>query len=474
MDIYERVSRYISEYGLINEGESVLAAVSGGADSMCMLSLLMRYTAENDCRLGVVTVDHGFRAEARAEAEYVESFCREADIPFFLKTMAPGECKPAEEAARIRRYELIESVADECGYDRIALAHNANDKAETMLFNLFRGSGISGLASIRPQRDRFIRPVMCLTRAEIEDYLSRNEINFHTDATNNEDIYSRNRIRHNILPEAVNINANAISHMNRTADLLGGIRDYILDEANKAYERILIPEGTSGGAQDEDGEDLICLSIEELNKTPDALRPEIIRIAITDRTPHLKDITSEHIETVLELVSQNNGNSIDLPYGIRVFREYDRLCIECGAQDRTFSPVNVDLGSLKPGEESIFRTDNGYAFSFTVLEITEDTDLEMLKTPNKYTKYFDYDKMNLLLTIRGAAPGDELVIDSKGHKKTLLRYMVDEKIPKRRRADIPVVTDGKAAVWVTGYRDSSAYRIDDGTKKILRISATGE
>ena len=168
-DIYPRVCNYIELHDMIEPGSALLAAVSGGADSICMLSLLIRYCEEHGIRLGVVHVDHGFRDESASEAAYVSDFCRNRGIPFHLHTIERGTIKPTEEAARVRRYELIAETASVHGYDRVALAHNRQDRAETMLFNMFRGTGINGLTGIRPVRDIYIRPVMCLDRDEIEE-----------------------------------------------------------------------------------------------------------------------------------------------------------------------------------------------------------------------------------------------------------------------------------------------------------------
>ncbi len=504
MDIYTQFENFIKEHEMIDPGGSVLAAVSGGADSMCMLSLLIRFSKEHGVRLGVVHVDHGFRPEAKEEAQYVREFCEENDIPFFLKIIEPGECEKSEEAARIRRYELIESTALDNSYDRIALAHNAGDRAETMLFNLFRGTGIRGLGSIRPKRDRFIRPVMCLERDEIEAYLNENGIRYYTDHTNNEDTYSRNRIRHHIIPVAEGINDEAVNHMNRTADALDEIAEYIETQAREEYVRILKPEktdndgykviGDTGVDQNDiktgrtctektcetgsdndndktgDGRLYKSLQIDNLKRLHSVIATEVIRMAITDMTPHLKDITTEHIRAVLALIDSENGSSVNLPYGIRAYREYEYIFIEPGSR-QSFSPINIDLTTLIPGGELLRKPLEGVGeISFKLISVTENTDLEALKSPNKYTKCFDYDKIKPILTIRTPKEGDEITIDLSGHTKTLKRYMIDAKIPRRLRETLPVIYNEADVLWVIGYRDSAAYWIDGETKVVLIVS----
>ena len=236
-EYYSRMCNYIEQHDMLSGTNSLLAAVSGGADSMCMLDLLIRYCSEHDIRLGVVHVNHGFREEAGAEAEYVAGFCEERGIPFYLKVIEPGSIRQTEEAARIRRYELISEAASDNGYEKVALAHNERDRAETMLFNMFRGTGISGLTGIRPVREMFIRPIMCLDRGDIEACLQEEGISYCTDRTNLEDDYARNRIRHHVLTAAESVNDRSVRHMNELAEDVGEIFDLVRDLASEACER---------------------------------------------------------------------------------------------------------------------------------------------------------------------------------------------------------------------------------------------
>ena len=226
MDTREKVFAYIREHHMLQAGDRVVAGVSGGADSVCLLFLLLEWQKEVPTDIAVVHVDHGIRAEAGEDARYVEQLCEERGIPFFLtraevRNRARMEKISEEEAGRRTRYEAFEKAAKEWGATKIAVAHNSNDRSETQLFHLFRGSGIRGLASILPVRDRIIRPLLCLERWEIEKFLQQRGIVYCKDATNEEDDYTRNRIRHHILPYAEeNIVKGCVAHMNQTAELL--------------------------------------------------------------------------------------------------------------------------------------------------------------------------------------------------------------------------------------------------------------
>ncbi len=479
-DTYSTLCDHISDNRLIGPGMSILAAVSGGADSMCMLALLIRYARENEHRLGVIHVDHGFRPEAAEEAAYVKEFCEARDIPFFLKKIEPGTCDKTEEAARIRRYELISETADKERYDLVALAHNANDRAETMLFNLFRGTGIKGLTSIRPVRDRYIRPILCLKRDEIERYLKDEGIRYYTDSTNLEDDYSRNRIRHHVIPEACTVNSRAIEHMNGLARDAEEICDLTASLAKKAYDE-------SVRWEDEGPDKTAMTAVTDVNTfipLHPVIQREVIRLIIFSMTPHLKDIEREHIDAVCRLFTRSSNGSVDLPYGICASREYGEVRISKSKTDKTDGSsldgtdngiltdgINVDLTALKPGESMPVEVPGAGNIVFSLIEMGINDDKSVYMRSNEYTKCFDYDKINKFLTIRQRAAGDRITIDEKGHSKDISGYMIDKKIPERLRDNILMIADGSDIIWIIGHRDSYAYRIGSETTRILKITS---
>ncbi len=462
-DIYSRVNEYIQEHAMITDGESLLAAVSGGADSMCMLDLFIRYAAEHNLRLGVVHVDHGFRAESASEAEYVESFCRERNIPFYLRRIEPGSISHAEEAARDKRYKLINEVADENGYAKVALAHNARDRAETVLFNMFRGSGISGMTGIRPVREMYIRPILCLDRDEIEDYLSEKGIAYCTDVTNLGDDYARNRIRHHVISEAEAVNAGSVRHMNDLADDAEEICLFLRELASEACEKLV--------THDEDMREyrIDAAGFRELRPF---VRAEILREIIMRMTPHLKDITRDHILSIDGLAGRETNGRVDLPYGIRAYREYDHISITSAsaspARETEAQPEIDDLRDI--GDVTSILLDNGSMMTLSLISAADAGDMSGLKSADKYTKRFDYDKIDKPVGIRSRRTGDRIVIDEDGHEKKLSRYMIESKIPERLRDSIPLLTSGSSVIWIIGYRDSCAYRIDETSRRILEVT----
>ena len=204
---------------MFREGDRVVLGVSGGADSICLLFVLMKLRKLLGIELCVVHVNHGVREDAGEDAAYVEGLCAQYDIPFMLKEIRLAELAKElgatqEEAGRIARYQAFAEACKKYGCNKVAVAHNSNDRAETMLFNLFRGTGLKGMAGILPVRDNVVRPLLCLERREIEEYLDAGGILYKQDSTNDTDDYTRNRIRHHILPFAEEeISKGSVEHM---------------------------------------------------------------------------------------------------------------------------------------------------------------------------------------------------------------------------------------------------------------------
>lgn len=230
----QRIFHTIEAYQMIRPGMRVLAAVSGGADSVCLLAALAAFREQIDFSLYVIHVEHGLRGEeSLADARYVEELCRSFSVPFFLESVdAAAEARKrhlsVEEAGRALRYEAFDRVAGQVGADRIAVAHNENDQAETVLWNLVRGSGLQGLGGIRPVRGRIIRPLLFLGRPEIEAILLAQGIAWRTDRTNLTCDYTRNRIRLQVLPELTKeLNPQAVGHIAEAAHRLQEVQEYI-------------------------------------------------------------------------------------------------------------------------------------------------------------------------------------------------------------------------------------------------------
>ncbi|MCM1049291.1 MAG: tRNA lysidine(34) synthetase TilS [Clostridiales bacterium] len=476
-DIYVRVKRYIDEYKMITAGDFVVAGVSGGADSVCLLVMLRELQKNIDFRLSAVHVNHGVREAAGQDADYVRQLCDELGVLFFLKEVdmkgyAVENGLSQEEAGRLLRYkafeeagrllcykafedvgvEAAESAAPECTY-KIAVAHNNNDRAETLLFNLFRGSGLKGLGSIRPVRENVIRPLLCLDRVEIEEYLLAKGIKFCTDSTNDDDDYTRNRIRHHIIPFAEEqICKNVTEHLAYTADILAETEAFVQKLTKEAYEEC--------AAETDKG---LILDLSAFHRNDQYIQKTVLLRCMEQLTPHRKDITNKHIEALLKLTDKDGSKELALPYGLRAYKEYDRLIIRSGVDIAEYPAFSVTV----PGEITVAETG---VFSFQYLSADEFFSKNGKIIPQKrYTKWFDCDKITRALLLRTRKAGDYLTINGSFQKKSVKEYMINEKIPKMQRERIYLLADGEHVLWIPGYRISQFYKVDENTKRILQV-----
>lgn len=285
----------------------VLAAVSGGADSLSLLFWLH----ERGARVAAAHLNHALRgAAADADEAFVRDFCAERGIPFYaervdVRALAGREGLSVEEAGRKARYDFLERTADKIGADRIATAHHADDNAETLLFQLLRGAR-SGLGGIAPVRGRYIRPFLDLTRAQIEAYAKENRLTYRTDETNADDAFARNYIRHEILPRLATLNDAAAAHIAQTARTLRAEGEF-LDAL--AAERLSV----GGAILDETRATVPCKTI---NAAPDALRGRMVRLLVDALRVGKRDFTARHYDAIAELCASEYGRHLDLPRGV--------------------------------------------------------------------------------------------------------------------------------------------------------------
>ena len=312
MKLNEKVRQYCKSEKLLAPGDRLLVGVSGGADSLCLLVILSEIAGEQGLTIAAAHVNHMIRGEeADADEAFVREFCRERGIPCFLMSSdIPAEAAARklteEEAGRVVRTELFESLMAERQFTKLALAHHKNDLAETMLYNMARGTGLAGLASLRPQRGTVIRPLLCADRREIEEFLKERGIAFRTDGTNNEDDHTRNRIRHHVLPyltEAVNIQA--IEHMAALSVTAGETVDFVKNEA----ARRLFPYLTE--TEEASGEGF-RIGRAFFDEDPVIIRAGLMQVLEALNGPR-RDVGRCHLEAVIDLGRGPCGRHLDLP-----------------------------------------------------------------------------------------------------------------------------------------------------------------
>ncbi len=463
--IEEKVFSFMREHHMLNPQDKVVVGVSGGADSVCLLFVLLEYQKQFPISLAVVHVNHGIRKEAESDCNYVEQLCKIYELPFYpfyvdVKAKAKQEKCTEEEAGRNARYEAFSRVTKEFDANKIAVAHNCNDRSETMLFHLFRGSGVKGLGSIRPVRDNIIRPILCLERREIEEYLEIQGIHYCKDATNEKDDYTRNRIRHHILPYAEQeIVSGCVAHMAKTADMMAETEDYLEQQTIKAMAGCVWKNE---------------IDVEVFLLQHNVIRQRILYEVITSLTNSRKDISYVHIKDLLRLFTEQGNRSISLPFGIIGRRQYGKVILERQSDVDKYTKYQDTCGKV------IHLENNKNLFQKVSMSETEELEFQVFDyegnlpdfPSNQYTKWFDYDKIIECLELRTRKTGDYLTIaGQKGaiSHKSLKDYMIAEKIPKSEREHIPLIADGQHVVWLIGYRISEYYKISRNTKRVLQV-----
>lgn len=473
-----RVRKYIRDNRMLKAEDMVVAGVSGGADSIAMLHILKSLQKEIGFSMEVVHVHHGIRGqEADRDEQFVEKICRDWGIPFRSRHYPVPELSGKwklgeEETGRIVRKQAFQEEKKRLGFSgeqskkngqfRVALAHNRNDLAETMLHHLARGTGIRGLSGIQAVNGEIIRPVLCLERKEIVNYLKERGISYITDSSNLSDDYTRNRIRNHILPAMEQkINAKAVEHMAETARVLAEADSYL----QKKGRELLV------GCRKENG----YLLDEKFFAQDPILQEYAVMEAFEILSGKRKDFTSLHVDQVLSLQKKENGRYINLPESLRVIRQYGGVCLKKNsASDRendasTEKKVSAGLREMSmelpvPGIlESPFGVFESKIFSYKKQKIEE----------KKYTKWFDYDRIKQTLVIRHRQPGDRICLFDGGGSKKLKDYLIDRKIPAQKRDQLWLLADGSDILWIIGDRISAAYKVTAESQRILQAEIKG-
>ena len=461
---------FIQSESLIKPGEKVLAGISGGADSTALLLVLNELKENLAFELEAVHVEHGIRGKESLDDEaFVRRLCDELGIRLWSERISVPQRREEsgetlEEAARNARYEIFEQIRVRSGADRIALAHHAGDQTETVLWNLCRGTGLSGLAGMSPQRGRIIRPFLNVERCRIEQWLVSRGQNWRTDSTNLETDQTRNRIRLEVLPLLESrINASSARHIREAADIARQAAQHLEREIDE-LEKELVREAPAPSRK-------LMISCADLTQLDEALSFGLIRRMIRRLRGDtgLKDLSKRHFDSVMALARKGGGKRIDLPGELAAVRERDDLCLllweddSMPADDALSVPVSLEGGCVPFGRWKI---------SFFGVRREELRCLKEAGIPEKkYTKWLACDTINHVTKLRTRQPGDYLVINAGGQKKALADYMIDEKIPARERDHIPLIAQGSHVLWVIGYRISYGARVTEETESALCISA---
>lgn len=441
LDVFE--SNLIDNH-LLSEGDRVVLGVSGGPDSMAMLDMFLKIREKWCLSLFVVHVNHGFRGElAERDAKSVDAYCRENEIEFHrfdydVVKLADEWGVSFEEAGREVRYQAFEEIRSDVDASRIAVAQNKNDQAETMLMRLMRGTGIDGLKGIPLKRGKYIiRPVLFMNRHEIETYCKVNDVPVCHDHTNEETIYTRNKIRHELLPYIEeNFNGQIVDGLYRLGKMLDDDVNYIESSLDEKLES----EGVDLESQD-------SLQVSWFNTLHSALKPRVIRRVIQKKGEGLKDVTHAQIDELIQLISMNKHGKRKLISGIEFSIKYDTLYFQK-------SSIVENEGTPKSIDE------NG--FELRELNVSEFGEYSLM--PDEVS--VDLDKVDGKLSARYRRDGDRFQPTGMTGTKKLKKFFIDLKIPAEKRDLIPLVCDESGIVWIVGHRLSERVKVDESTRRV--------
>lgn len=420
------------EYDMLPAGALVLCAVSGGADSMCLLHRLYCMAPEWGFSLACAHFNHNLRgSEALRDEAFVRSWCCEHNILFFggsadVAAEAARTGRGIEETARVLRYEFLDQTAKLCGASRIATAHTANDNAETLLLHLVRGSGLSGLAGIPPRRGNVVRPLLTTTRAEVEEYCETNGLSWVEDSTNADETYTRNFLRHQVMPLLEQMNPRVVETLSATTDRLRMDNEYLMELAEEAVSKAHVTP--------EEVEISVCV----LNELPQTVAGRAVR-RLLERAGGGKNCTSAHINAVLKLCrSSDPSGKVDLP-GLNVQRVYKELVLSTGHGE-----PDIPAAVLVCEGEWVPYGATGWAVFCRRTECPEKS----FKNPDTF--FVSSDKINRALVLRPRQTGDAVKLPGRG-TKTIKKLLIDEKIPSVERDCLPVLADDAGVVALAGF-----------------------
>jgi tRNA(Ile)-lysidine synthase len=457
MDLPEAVRRSISKFSMLSGGETVLVGLSGGPDSTCLAMVLKELSPELSLSVRTLYVDHGLRPEETpGEIRFARELSAGLDMPFSVRNVEAGPFArehglSIQEAARRLRLAALEEEARETGSRLIALGHNLDDQAETMVMRFLRGSGPTGLAGIAPVRGQFIRPLIETERKDIEAFLSRRQVVPIRDPSNLKLDYLRNRLRVQVMPLLREINPDLSRTLAHTAEVFREEERYFSILVTKALMK-LISRKTDTSIE------LFLAPLEAMEKV---ILRRVLRRAI-DETRGLRGIGFPHVEDIITLLKEGlPGDRVHLPGGVRVIKKYSTVLLT------SEEPVRLGTYSLEAGGEVLLGE------AGLVIAASVSHEKPSFEPDYRYSAVFDAGKAAGPFTVRPRQDGDSFLPLGFGRTKKLQDFFVDAKVPREERDAVPIVTTREGEIlWVVGHRGDERFRPTDETRTFLILRAT--
>ncbi|MBI4295097.1 MAG: tRNA lysidine(34) synthetase TilS [Chloroflexi bacterium] len=463
-DLAGRMLAFILRHSLTEAGETLVVAVSGGPDSVCLLHLLRELRTELGLRLHVAHLDHQLRgAESQADARYVAELAQHLELPATVEARDVAGYRlqhrlGLEAAARQVRYEFLADVARSVGSRRVAVGHTADDQAETILMHLVRGAGGSGLRGMQPQTLWsglavplvVVRPLLAVRRREIEAYLQAQGLKPRIDPTNLELPPLRNRIRHQLIPLLSEFNPSLVEALLRTARALTDDLDFIASQVARHWSQV-VKEVPGGWA----------LNRSQLSQIHPSLRRHLLRRALETVAGEPHDVEAIHIEQMMALLHKPAGSRLHLPRGLALYADYDRLLL--GDDPERFSPLPPLTGEYRLQVPGVTQLAGWQVVARLVPPGTSPQLQENLAAE------LDFGIVGTELIVRGRRPGERFQPLGMAQPKKLQDFLVNEKVPRLWRERVPLVASPRGVVWVVGHRIAHWARVTEATRQVLRL-----
>ncbi len=452
----DEIHQFISDNELISSGDSILIACSGGADSVALLRILYGLSDDLEFELAVAHLNHQIRPEAEEDHELVRILTGELSLKFHSRSIdvpayAESNGMTLEEAAREVRYDFLSEVADEYGYDKIAVGHNFDDKIETVLFNFIRGTGLTGLSGIPPKRDRIIRPLLPVTKRTIREWLKYRGHVYMEDTSNRDIRYTRNRIRNRLLPYLKKyFNPQIEQSIDRLSNIVAEMDDYINEEVQNALPELIV-EGKGHK---------IVLDFRGFNRYHLSLKQNIVRRIVRDITVSHYAPDYKSIEDFIKFCELKSKGQFHFKGGVIAELIDDRIVF--GILNQYEFEDEVDFPGIWQ------KRGSGSRIKGELLENVCPT--ESYKTQRRDIAFFDYEKLGRKTVVRNVRAGDELKPLGMSGNKKVMDILAEHSVPIfLRRSHLVLISNSKIA-WLVGFRTSDDFKIDNRTRRVLKLT----
>jgi tRNA(Ile)-lysidine synthase len=459
----QQVLDFIRQHRLVSGGEKLVVAVSGGADSVCLLHILVKLQKELKIKLHLAHLNHQLRgAESDADADYVTELARQLGVPATIegrdvKGYQAQKHLSLEEAAREVRYRFLAEVAGSIVTDRVAVGHTRDDHIETIVMHLIRGSGTRGLRGLQAvtlwqsaeKSLTIIRPLLEISHQQTESYCREHRLTPRLDASNLSLSPLRNRIRQQLLPLLESYNPAVAEALLRTGRITSDDIDFLDEQVARLWDEVARQQENS-----------VILDKARFDQLPPALKRYLLRAAVEKLLGSAKDIEMRHIEEMMSLAAKPAGKRLNLPGGLTFSIEYNQYQL---AKDlAALSPLPELEGESQlnvPGETRL----PGWRIKATIIDRKE------MAEKNNFTAYLDLSKTGDKLLVRPRRRGDRFQPLGLPQPKKLGEFMIDAKIPQAWRGKIPIVCSGEQILWVVGWRLDEQAKVSQDTKQVLRL-----